>query len=56
MKLEFYNCPQPQEIEKIKLPETPEFVRYVPDFELIKNLAKAYEKYKNILGFLISRF
>lgn len=49
MKLEFYNCPQPKEIEKITLSETPEFVRYVPDFELIKNLAKAYEKYKNIL-------
>lgn len=49
MKLEFFNCPQPQDIENIKLPETPEFVRYVPDFELMEKLAKEYRQYKNIL-------
>jgi len=49
MKLEFYNCPKPQEIETISLPEIPEFVNYVPDFEQMKELAKEYKSYKNIL-------
>ncbi len=49
MKLEFYNCPKPNEMESVKLPETPEFVKYVPDFELMSKLGKKYEKYKNIL-------
>jgi len=31
------------------LPETPEFVSYRPDFELIKKLAVKYQKYDNIL-------
>ncbi len=49
MKLEFYNCPKPAEIETIKLPEIPAFVQYVPDFEEMEKLAKEYEQYKNIL-------
>lgn len=49
MKLEFYNCPQPAEITSVKLPETPEFVKYRPDFSLIKKLADEYQKYQNIL-------
>ena len=49
MKLEFYNCPAPQEIESAKLPETPEFLAYKPDFELLKKYAKDFEKYQNIL-------
>ena len=39
MKLEFYNCPQPQNIDEVKFPETPEFVKYKPDFELIKKIS-----------------
>jgi len=31
------------------LPETPEFVKYVPDFELMKKLAGEYQKYENVL-------
>jgi glucose-6-phosphate isomerase len=49
MKLEFYNCPKPEDIENIKLPEEPEFVKYVPDFESINKLAAEYQKYQNIL-------
>ncbi|MDR3643112.1 MAG: hypothetical protein P4L74_05825 [Candidatus Doudnabacteria bacterium] len=49
MKIEFYNCPKPGEIENVKLPETPEFVKYRPDFELIKKLADKYQSYPNIL-------
>lgn len=49
MKLEFYNCPQPAEISSVKLPETPEFVKYAPDFELIKKISNQYQQYPNIL-------
>src|SRR5579863_524463 len=49
MKLEFYNCPQPVDITSVKLPETPEFVKYRPDFELIKKYQKQFETFKNIL-------
>ncbi len=49
MKLEFYNCPKPQEIGSVKLPEAPGFVNYLPDFDEMAKLAKGYEKYKNIL-------
>jgi len=49
MKLEFYNSPQSAEIQSIKLPATPEFVTYRPDFELMKKLADEYQKYQNIL-------
>jgi glucose-6-phosphate isomerase len=49
MKLEFYNCPQPADIESVQLPETPEFVKYKPDFELIKKISGEYQQYPNIL-------
>jgi len=49
MKLEFYNCPKPENIESAKLPETPGFVSYVPDFDLIKKLSEEYQQYPNIL-------
>ncbi len=60
MKLEFYNCPKPEELHSFRqladrgngsfklLPE-PEFVKYVPDFELMKKVAAKYEQYPNIL-------
>ena len=60
MKLEFYNCPKPAEFPSqdsrfrgndsgVVLPETPEFVKYRPDFGLMKKLAGEYAKYQNIL-------
>lgn len=49
MKLDFYNCPQPENIKDAKLPEKPEFVKYKPDFELMKKLAGEYHGYKNLL-------
>ncbi len=49
MKLEFYNCPKPEDIENFKLPDEPEFLSYRPDFELIEKLAGKYGKYENIL-------
>ncbi len=49
MKLEFYNCPKPEELNASILPEMPEFVSYEPDFGLIKELAEEYSAYKNIL-------
>lgn len=49
MKLEFYNCPQPEKMDPASLPETPEFVSYKPDFDEIKKYAADYQKYQNIL-------
>jgi len=49
MKLEFYNCPKPADIESIKLPEKPEFVKYLPDFELMQRISTEYQQYPNIL-------
>lgn len=49
MKLEFYNSPQPADITSVKLPETPEFVKYRPDFKLMEKLASQYQRYENIL-------
>jgi len=49
MKLEFYNCPKPADIESVGLPEAPEFVKYRPDFELIKKISEEYQQYSNIL-------
>jgi glucose-6-phosphate isomerase len=49
MKLEFYNCPKPTDIKSIKLPDVPEFVKYEPDFGLMKKLAEEYQKYENVL-------
>ena len=39
MNLEFYNCPEAEKIVTISLPETPEFVKYKPDFKLLKEYA-----------------
>lgn len=49
MKLEFFNCPKPAEIQSVKLPEIPEFVTYKPDFELMQQISKEYQQYPNIL-------
>lgn len=49
MKLEFYNCPQPQAISTVTLPEPPEFLNYKPDFEAMKKLVEGYKNYQNIL-------
>jgi len=49
MKLEFYNCPKPQEMEEVKLLEKPLFLSYEPDFELIQKLSEKYKQYQNIL-------
>ena len=49
MKLEFYNCPKSEELDASILPETPEFVSYKPDFELMEEMAEKYKEYKNIL-------
>lgn len=49
MNLEFYNCPKPENISSITLPEDIEFLTYTPDFLLIDSLVKAYGNYKNIL-------
>ncbi len=49
MKLEFYNCPKPADATSVKLPETPEFVNYEPDFGMMKEISAQYQQYPNIL-------
>ncbi len=49
MKLEFYNSPGPEKMDSSVLPEEPEFVRYRPDFQALKDYAKAYSEYENVL-------
>src|SRR3989338_4094159 len=48
MKIEFYNCPAPHEIDLLQLPEA-EFLTYKPDFSQIEKLAEGYKNYQNIL-------
>lgn len=50
MKIEFYNCPEPQDIKTIDLPEeTPLFLSYRPNFGAIEKLAQEYEAYTNLV-------
>lgn len=49
MKLEFYNCPKPEEMVPKALPPEPGFVNYAPDFHLLDQFVKAYEGYRNLL-------
>jgi hypothetical protein len=49
MKIEFFNCPRPLDIASVKLPETPEFVNYKPDFELINSSISRFKQYPNVL-------
>lgn len=49
MKLEFYNCPQPEQISSVTLPEKPEFVLYRPNFDEMGVIAEKFRQYKNIL-------
>lgn len=49
MKIEFHNCPQPENLETASLPQVPEFVTYRTDLHLLQQYARAYEKYPNVL-------
>lgn len=49
MKLEYFNCPKPEDMHNTKLPPLPEFAKYRPDFGEIKKLRHAYLQYRNIL-------
>ena len=60
MKLEFYNTPEPEKFPGqdsrlrgndtgVVLPETPEFVKYQPDFDLIKQYQDDFAHFKNVL-------
>ncbi len=49
MKLEYFNCPKPAEMDGSILPETPLFMDYEPDFALMGKCAEEYKDIKNIL-------
>lgn len=49
MKLDFYNCPKPEELDPKILPSEPLFVSYTPDYALMVEILREYSKYSNIL-------
>lgn len=49
MKIEYFNCPQPQEFGNVSLPIDIEFLSYEPDFSAMEAMAEKYTGYKNIL-------
>ncbi len=49
MNLEFYNCPDPEQLNSSILPQGVEFLEYVPNFELIEEVKQKYQEYENIL-------
>ncbi len=49
MKLEFFNCPKPEVMDESKLPETPLFMTYEPDFTLMEKYKEEYKDVKNLL-------
>lgn len=49
MKTEFYNCPDPKELDAASLPEAPAFLSYEPNWKEIENTTEQYEQYKNLV-------
>lgn len=50
MNINFYNCPQPGQLDTKILPkDKPEFLDYRPDFGIMESVAEKYKQYKNIL-------
>ncbi len=49
MKLEFFNCPQPQEFNSALVQQRPAFLSYQPKFGEIETLAAEYANFKNIV-------
>lgn len=49
MKIEFYNCPAPQEMDTSVLPESPAFLSSQLNYGVIEKIAKQYDKYKNLV-------
>lgn len=49
MKIEFYNCPQPEEFNSALLKDVPPFLVYQPDFKAIKAIAEEFKSYKSII-------
>lgn len=49
MKIEFYNCPEPDLIAEVSLPEAPAFLSYKPDFKQIDELVETFKGIKNLV-------
>lgn len=49
MKLEFYNCPNPEPINIASLPEPAAFLSYQPKFLEMEKIAEQYKDYKNLV-------
>ncbi|HEX3099674.1 MAG TPA: hypothetical protein VHQ41_01735 [Patescibacteria group bacterium] len=49
MKIEFYNCPEPEAINQHTLPESPAFLSAELNYGVIEKIASQYEQYENLL-------
>jgi glucose-6-phosphate isomerase len=49
MKIEFYNCPEPQPLNASTLPEAAAFLSYQPNFTQMEVFAEQYKDFKNIV-------
>lgn len=49
MKIEFYNCPEPQEFNSALIKDAPAFLSYQPNFKEMEEIAQEYQNFKNIV-------
>lgn len=49
MRIDYFNCPEPEKLNPAVLPAKPEFIGYQPDFELIQKYANEYKGYSKLL-------
>jgi glucose-6-phosphate isomerase len=49
MNLTFHNCPEPGSIRDLKLPSSPEFLSYLPNWQEMEKLKEKYSHLSNIL-------
>ncbi len=49
MKIDFYNCPPPQEFNNALLKDASVFLSYQPNFDEIKKIAEEYSQVKNVI-------
>lgn len=49
MQLEYFNCPQPEELKPNVLPAPAEFLTYIPDWATIDRVVQKYHMVRNVL-------
>lgn len=49
MKIEFYNCPEPEAFNTATIPEAPAFLSYEPKFDEMERIVEQYKDFKNLV-------